>query len=190
MAPTGGTTGFLFSLQANQLEGSFFLNVDVSSGSLLVLPLRVLTIFFQSLSPLVQIGLLPPAVQNIPLCWASMGSSWWWSRPSLRRHVKGQSTSVFESLPPPLTLQQGVGIIECQTLSISRVSRTYTMNVPSIPCSPWLMRVLRLSLLSVIIPCRQDSVSSRCHDDEDNLENGHCVILWPWITIITDQRQT
>jgi len=65
---SAGTTGFLFSLQANQLEGSFFLNVDVSSGSLLVLPLRVLTIFFQSLSPLVQIGLLPPAVQNIPLC--------------------------------------------------------------------------------------------------------------------------
>ena len=49
-----GTTGFLFGLQTNQLQWSFLLNEDVSSGSLFMLPLWVLTILVQSLSCLVQ----------------------------------------------------------------------------------------------------------------------------------------
>ena len=62
-----GTTGFLTSLPTNQLEGSFLLNGDVSPGSLLVLlPLWVLAILFQSLSRVFQIRLPPPALHIKP----------------------------------------------------------------------------------------------------------------------------
>jgi hypothetical protein len=115
--------GFLFNLQTNQPEGSFLLDDDLSSGSLLVLLLWVLTILVQNLSRLVQIGLLPPALL------IKAGGSF------DMKH-RGDPRGRFESLPPPLTLQQGIGIVECQTpIDIElRVSRTYTSNVPPTPC--------------------------------------------------------
>ena len=58
-----GTTGLLFRLQTNRLEGLFLLTDDVSSGCLPVLHLCVLTILVQIHPRLAQIGLLPPALQ-------------------------------------------------------------------------------------------------------------------------------
>ena len=77
------------------------------------------------------------------------------------------------------------------------------------------MRVLRLSLPSVIFPCRQDGVLSCHHDDEDNSQKMAIIQFcdfWrvadqtdgsdagsgsfrhtypaPWITVTTDGRQT
>ena len=103
-----------------------------------MLPLWVLTIVDQSLSRLSQIGHLPPAVQieaggSIDVNDGGDPHGGGVARVYEDSLNVDQLLYIFESLPFPDTATAS-GSSNVKRLSISRASRTYTSNVPSIPC--------------------------------------------------------